>query len=91
MIRKHITITNPSGLNVDPAQILSNHARQFECKITIYYKHYNINVKSMMHILSATLTCGTEVELECDGHDEDACMRDLCEVFAHGLEQEMPQ
>lgn len=88
MIKKNITITNPSGLNVDPAQILSKHARDYQCASTIHYKHYLINVKSMIHILSAALVCGTEIELECDGTDEIECMNDLCELFAHGLEQE---
>lgn len=88
MINKHITITNPSGLNMDPAQILSQHARNYQCSSTIYYKHYIINVKSMIHILSAALVRGTEIELECDGADEEECMKDLSELFAHGLEQE---
>lgn len=88
MIKKNITITNPSGLNVNPAQILSRHARNYQCSSIIHYKHYIINVKSMIHILSAALICGTEIELECDGADEEACMNDLCKLFAHGLEQE---
>lgn len=88
MIQKNITITNPSGLNVEPAQILSGRARQYTCKVTMYYKHYNINVKSMIHILSATIVNGTELKLECDGPDEEACMNDLCGLLNHGLEQE---
>lgn len=88
MIKKNITITNPSGLNVDPALILSRHAREYQCTSTIRYKHYIINVKSMIHILSAALVCGTEIELECDGTDEEQCMKDLCALFEHGLEQE---
>lgn len=91
MISKHITITNPSGLNIDPARILSHHARQYLCKSTMYYKHYMINVKSMIHIVSAALVCGTDVELECDGPDEEQCMEDLYELFAHGLERETQQ
>ena len=31
MIKKNITITNPSGLNDDPALILSRHAREYQC------------------------------------------------------------
>ena len=91
MIQKEITITNPSGLNVEPAQILSGRARQYECKITMYYRHYNINVKSMIHILSAAIVCGTKLTLECDGQDEQQCMDDLCKLLAHDLEQEKPQ
>lgn len=89
MIKKSITITNPSGLNVDPALILSRHAREYQCTSTIRYKHYIINVKSMIHILSAAIVCGTEIELECDGTDEEQCMNDLCALFDHGLEQEI--
>lgn len=88
MIQKNVTITNPSGLNVEPAQILSGRARQYTCKTTMYYKHYVINVKSMIHILSAAIVCGTELMLECDGPDEEPCMNDLCELLVHGLEQE---
>ncbi|MDO5409286.1 MAG: HPr family phosphocarrier protein [Lachnospiraceae bacterium] len=90
MIRKHIIITNPSGLSVDPACLLSKHARQYDCTATLYYKHYNINVKSMMHILSAALANGTEAELVCCGTDEEQCINDLCRLFAQGLEQEEP-
>lgn len=90
MIQKNITITNPSGLNVMPARILSRHARQYECDILIYHRHYQINAKSLMHILSAALISGTEILLECDGPDEEACMQDLCELFANGLEKEVP-
>lgn len=85
MIRKTIAITNPTGLHLRPAGIFCNMASRFKCKVTFRYDETTANAKSVLSVLGACIKRGDEIELECDGPDEEEAMKAMIAVINSGL------
>ena len=87
MISKKIKITNPSGLHLRPAGNLCNTAVQYKCKITFDYDGGHANAKSVLSVLGACVKCGDEINLICDGEDEEEAMKAMTEAIEGGLQE----
>ncbi len=85
MVRKNIVVINKSGLHARPASNLVKAASKFKSDITIIFKEKNINVKSLLNVLSAGIVSGSEITLECDGEDEEQALKTLTELIESGL------
>lgn len=77
MIRKSVTVNNPSGLHLRPAAKLSEAALQFECRITLEHGSSQANAKSVLGILGACVRSGDTVLLTFDGPDEEEAAKTL--------------
>ena len=87
MVSQFVKITNPTGLDVKPAGILCKEAMKFKCKVTYCYGGGDIaNAKSMLSVLASIVKYGEEIELICDGEDEEEALTHLVECFEKGLE-----
>lgn len=85
MIRETIAITNPTGLHLRPAGIFCNTASKFKCRVTFRYDETTANAKSVLSVLGACIKRGDEIELECDGPDEEEAMAAMIAVIESGL------
>lgn len=85
MLSKKVTIINPSGLHLRPAGVLSQVAMKFKSNITIESGNKNIAAKSVLNVMAAGIKCGTEVNLLCDGPDEEEALKTLSEAIENGL------
>lgn len=85
MLKQKIMIKNPTGLHVRPAGIFCKAAVQFECGITLTSRHSNANGKSFLSVLGACIKRGDEIELACDGVDEEQAMECLIGLIEDGL------
>lgn len=85
MIRETIAITNPTGLHLRPAGIFCNTASKFKCRVTFRYDETTANAKSVLSVLGACIKRGDEIELECDGPDEEEAMAAMITVIKSGL------
>ncbi|KIR03502.1 hypothetical protein P261_02317 [Lachnospiraceae bacterium TWA4] len=88
MVRTTIEITNPEGLHVKPAAILSGVAQRFQSQITMIHEYRLINVKSLMNILSGSVRTGTKVAIEIEGPDEKEAMEAIIDTIKYRLEGE---
>ena len=87
VVSQLVRISNPTGLDVKPAGSLCKEAMKFKCKVTYCYSGGNIaNAKSMLSVLASSIRCGEEIELICDGEDEDTALAHLVACFEKGLE-----
>lgn len=87
MVSQIVKITNPTGLDVRPAGILCREAMKFKCKVTYCYGGGDTaNAKSMLSVLGSIVKYGEEIELICDGEDEEAALTHLAACFEKGLE-----
>lgn len=87
MVSQLVKITNPTGLDVKPAGILCKEAMKFKCKVTYCYGGGDIaNAKSMLSVLASIVKYGEEIELICDGEDEEEALAHLVACFEKGLE-----
>ncbi|MCD8301030.1 MAG: HPr family phosphocarrier protein [Clostridiales bacterium] len=87
MVRKKITINNPTGLHLRPAGELSNLATSFESSIQIRKDNKTADAKSLLAILGACIKAGDEVECICDGADEEEALRAVDALLDSGWER----
>lgn len=85
MVSKTLTVVNPSGLHLRPAGVLSQTAMKFKCDIIIECGEKRIVAKSVLNVMAAGIKCGTEINLICDGEDEEEAMKSMSEAIESGL------
>ena len=85
MVSKKIVIHHPLGLHARPAALLVQTASRCSSDVWLINGEKCVNGKSILNILAAAITDGTEIELRCQGEREN---EDL-EVLANFLENEL--
>ena len=85
MVSKKVTIKNPTGLHLRPAGILCKEAMNFKSLITFLYRRNTANAKSVLSVLGACIKCGDEIELVCEGEDEEKALAYLVQIIEDGL------
>ena len=85
MISKTLTVVNPSGLHLRPAGVLSQAAMKFKCDVIIECGDKKIVAKSVLNVMAAGIKSGTEINLICDGEDEEEAFKTLSEAIESGL------
>lgn len=85
MVSQKVTIKNPTGLHLRPAGLLCQKSMDFKSKVTFVFKEYNANAKSVLSVLGACVKSGDEIELVCEGEDEEEALKALVEAVESGL------
>lgn len=88
MVKGTITVTNKSGLHLRPAAELSKIAGALKSEITIIKGEKKVNPKSVLILMSAGITKGTEIEIICEGESEEADLKIIMDAIASGLGEE---
>ena len=81
MVRKQLRIKNISGLHLRPTGMLCNEAIKYQSSIQIV----TANAKSVLSILGACVKCGDEIELICEGNDEEEALAAVAGLIESGL------
>lgn len=89
MISHKITINNFRGIHLRSAGKLCKEAMKYKSKITILYKEGTAaaDAKSVLGVLGAGIRRGDEIEIICEGEDEDKAMKNLILEIESGLEE----
>ena len=85
MVSKKLNVVNPSGLHLRPAGVLSQTAMKFKCDVIIECGEKKIVAKSVLNVMAAGIKCGTEINLICDGEDENEAMETITKAIESGL------
>ncbi|RHP32872.1 HPr family phosphocarrier protein [Lachnotalea sp. AF33-28] len=85
MLSKTLTVVNPSGLHLRPAGVLSKEAMKFKSDIVIKCGEKTVVAKSVLNVMAAGIKCGSEIELICEGEDEQAAMDAMSAAIESGL------
>ena len=85
MVSHKVTIKNPTGLHLRPAGILCKDAMEFKSSVTFTFKDTTANAKSVLSVLGACVKSGDEIELFCDGEDEQEALKTLVAAIESGL------
>ncbi len=86
MISEKVLVKNPSGFHLRPAGMFCQIAEGYKAKI--YFNKgddRDYNAKSVLSVLGAGVRSGDEVEIICDGEDEDEALRALVELVDTGF------
>ena len=85
MVSGKTVIKNPSGLHLRPAGILCKEALLYKSKISFKVRNVTANAKSVLSVLGACVKCGDEIELVCEGADEQEALKALTDAISSGL------
>ena len=85
MVSAKVTLTNPQGMHMRPAQLFVNTINAYPCDVTILHNGGTVNARSIMNLMAACIKCGTEVEIQCSGEQEQACRDAAVALVKSGL------
>lgn len=88
MVSKTLVIKNAQGLHMRPAGILTKEMTAFNSEVTIVKNGEKINAKSIMHVMAACIKYGAEIQVECEGEDEQAALDKFVELVESGFGEE---
>ena len=89
MVSGKVKIKNPTGLHLRPAGLFCKTAMQFGCKIVIRKinksEDITANAKSVLSVLGACIKSGDEIEILCEGKDEEEALEEMVRIVEAGL------
>lgn len=85
MVSQKITVSNPQGLHMRPAGVFAKGVAKFESNVNIVFNGKTTNGKSLLNIIGACIKCGNEIEIQCDGPDEEEALKTAIELIESGL------
>ena len=85
MISRTLTVVNPSGLHLRPAGVLSQTAMRFKSEIILESGDKRIIAKSVLNVMAAGIKCGAQINVVCNGPDEEEALQALSKAIESGL------
>lgn len=77
MVSAKAVIQNETGLHLRPASDLCTAALKYPCRVNLKIGNADVNAKSVLGVLSACVKQGEEVEIVCDGEQEQEALEDI--------------
>lgn len=81
MVKESVVIENETGLHARPATEISKIAMKYKCDINFLVNGKKINAKSSLMIMAAGIKNKTELEILCDGENEEKALEELKLAF----------
>ena len=85
MVSKQTKIDNHMGQHMRPAGMFANAMMKFDSDVNLVANGKTVNAKSIMNLIAACIKCGTEVEVQCSGPDEEAALVEAVRLIDSGL------
>ncbi|WP_102345333.1 phosphocarrier protein HPr [Bacillus sp. Marseille-P3661] len=74
-------ITSESGIHARPATSLVQAATRFNCEVNLEYQGKNVNLKSIMGVMSLGIPQGAEIKIITEGNDGDEALKAIAETM----------
>lgn len=81
MKKQSVTVRNAAGLHARPASVLVRVASKFQSEFYISMHGYKVNGKSILGVLTLAAEQGAELQLVCEGPDEEEAVDTLARLF----------
>lgn len=81
MKKESIIIQNETGIHARPATEIAKIAMKYPCEIFLIVNDKKINAKSPLMIMSAGIKAKTEIEIMCEGKEEEKAIKELKIAF----------
>jgi phosphocarrier protein len=82
-VTEKLPIVNKLGLHLRAAAELVKVANKFESEVFIHHGMQNVNVKSLMGLMTLAAARGTELEFEIEGGDAKDAMAAIKQLVAN--------
>lgn len=79
---KDFHIIAETGIHARPATLLVQAASKFTSDVTLSYQGKDVNLKSIMGVMSLGVGQGADVTIKTEGADEEAAMTTIAEAMA---------
>ena len=86
VLKQKVTVKNQTGLHLRPPGILCRTAMLYKYHISLKHGDTTANAKSVLSVLGAGVKTGDELEITCEGMDEQEAMEAMVKLFESGLE-----
>ena len=78
---KDFHIVAETGIHARPATLLVQAASKFTSDVTLSYQGKDVNLKSIMGVMSLGVGEGADVTIKTDGDDEESAMAAIVEAM----------
>lgn len=85
MVSANVKVINAEGMHMRPASLFSQTVTPFESSVRIVFNGNEFDAKSVMMLMSACIKCGAEIEIKCDGPDENEALKAAVDLVNSGL------
>lgn len=86
MVKQTITVVNEQGMHMRPAGMLAKAVKAHaDCTVTLTANGKTVKASAPMQIMSACIKKDCQVEIVCDGADEQAVLDEIVAMFADGF------
>ena len=85
MVTQKVVVAESAGLHLRPAGKLCELSQKYQSKIQIKKGTSTANAKSVLGILAARVQQGDEIEIICDGTDEEMALAAIVKAMQEGL------
>lgn len=76
-----VTVIDPVGLHARPATVAVNAASKFKSDVNVAFKGREVNMKSIMGVMSLGIPTQAEVVISATGDDEEQAIAAIEEVL----------
>ena len=80
MVIEKVTIKNEQGLHMRPAGVLAKAITKYPCDVILVVGEKEVKAKSIMNIIGACIKCGMEIEIKCNGEQDEEAMQTVKEL-----------
>lgn len=87
MVKDIIVIENETGLHARPATEISKEAMKFKSDIKFIVNGKTANAKSPLMIMAAGIKSKSEMEIICDGEDEEEALEGVKTVIKNQIDK----
>lgn len=85
MVSEKVTLSNSEGFHMRPASTFAGAMAKYKSDVFIIFNGNTINGKSLMNIIAACIKCGSEVEIKCEGSDENEALAQAVSLIKSGF------
>lgn len=71
-----------------PATTFANAMGKYSCDVKIKMRNMEVNGKSVMNLIAACVKFGAEIQILCDGQDEEAALAEAVSLIEDGFGEE---
>lgn len=81
MVKAEVIVNNPTGLHARPAAGVAKIAKQYQCELKIRKGEIEVNPKSVISILKAGMSQGSQLKVTADGVNEAEALEEILQYI----------
>lgn len=85
MVSQKLKVVNAEGFHMRPASNFATAMGKYSSDIKIEVNNMEVNAKSVMNLIAACIKFGTEINVVCEGADEEAALKEAVNMIESGF------